>query len=123
LDTWASCVNLVDMATQAVEATATSAPDAPARRWRDRKLLLWPLALIVPLIPLRTVALAGEGAHPVLWFLAPIVVFIVFPIIDTVAGLDRSYPPESEVPRLDSSRWHRWITSAYTSIHYLSLVV
>ncbi|MFP3900999.1 MAG: alkane 1-monooxygenase [Acidimicrobiia bacterium] len=92
-------------------------------RWRDRKLLFWPLALVVPLIPLRSVALAEQDAHPLLWFLAPIVVFLVFPIVDTLAGLDRRNPPESEVPRLETRRYYRWVTYAYIPLQYLSLVV
>ncbi len=106
------------MATASVNAPSTE----PTGRWRDRKLLLWPLALIVPAIPLRTIAIADD-APPFAWFLAPIVVFLLFPIIDTVVGLDRRNPPESEVARLESRRYYRWVTYAYIPLQYASLVV
>ena len=44
------------MTTASVNVPSTE----PGRRYRDRKLLLWPLALIVPVIPLRTIALADD---------------------------------------------------------------
>lgn len=101
---------------------ALTRSDAQARPWRDRKLLLWPLALIVPVMPLRNVALVGHDAHPLLWFVAPIAVFLIFPIIDTFAGLDRRNPPESEAPRLEGRRYYRWVTYAYIPLQYTSLV-
>ena len=106
------------MATASVNAPSTE----PHGRWRDRKLLLWPLALIVPAIPLRTIAVADD-APAIAWFLAPVVVFLLFPIIDTVVGLDRRNPPDSEVARLESRSYYRWVTYAYIPLQYASLVV
>jgi alkane 1-monooxygenase len=93
------------------------------RRWRDVRLLFWPLALVVPLLPLRMRGLVDEGTPVVAWFLTPIVVFGLFPIVDTLAGLDRRNPPESETARLESVRYYRWITYAYLPLQYLSLVL
>lgn len=118
IDTKVRSVKTLDMAVATVKAGTR-----PARRWRDRKALLYPVALIVPLIPLRTIELADRDVHPLLWFLAPIVVFVVFPIIDTVAGLDRRNPPEDVVPELEGRRWYRLITYAYLPLQYLSLVL
>jgi len=106
---------MVDMAQATVDLST------PRRRWRDRKLLLWPLALIVPLIPLRTMA-AGDDAPPWVWFLAPIVVFLVFPILDTVVGLDKRNPPEELRDELEGRRYYRWVVYAYIPLQYVSLV-
>ena len=112
-------VKLGDMTAAAVYV---STPE-PRPRWRDRKLLLWPLALIVPTLPLRSASLVGEDASPLLWFLPVLVVFGIFPIVDTVAGLDHRNPPEEEVARLESRRYYRWVTYAYIPLQYLSLVL
>ena len=57
------------------------------------------------------------------WFLTPIVVFGIFPIVDTLLGRDRRNPPESETARLESVRYYRWVTYAYIPLQYLSLVL
>jgi alkane 1-monooxygenase len=84
---------------------------------------LWPLALIVPLLPVRAALLAETDVPFVAWFLTPILVFVVFPILDTLAGLDRRNPPESETARLEARRYYRWLTYAYIPLQYASLVV
>lgn len=109
---------MVDMA----QATVDLGAAGPTRRWRDRKLLLWPLALVVPSIPLRSAAL-GDDAPGIAWFLAPIIVFLVFPVLDTVVGLDRRNPPEDVVPRMEGRRYYRWVVYAYIPLQYASLVV
>ena len=57
------------------------------------------------------------------WFLTPIIVFGVFPIVDTLIGHDKRNPPESETARLESVRYYRWITYAYIPLQYLSLAL
>lgn len=104
------------MTTAAVDAVGP----AP-RRWRDPRFFLWPLGLLVPLLPLRALARGAEGS-PLVWLMAPIIVFGIFPIVDTIAGLDKTNPPESVVPRLEKVRYYRWITYLYIPLQYLSLV-
>lgn len=101
--------------------TVEQVEGAPSRRYRDRKLLLYPLALIVPLLPMRLLGL-GADAPWHMWFMAPVTVFGIFPIIDTFAGLDRRNPPEDQVARLEGRRYYRWITYAYIPLQYFALV-
>lgn len=96
---------------------------APEKRWRDPRLLLWPLALVVPLLPLRSYWLAGTAAFPLLWFATPIVIFALFPLVDTFMGLDTRNPPERETKRLSDRRYYRWVTYAYIPLQYMSLVI
>jgi hypothetical protein len=116
------CVKDVDMAPEAVGIPAPATASS-GRRWRDRKLLLWPLALIVPLLPLRMTELIGQDAHPIRWLMAPIVVFGVVPLIDVLFGLDKRNPPESEFNRLSGRRYYRWVTYAYIPLQYAGLVL
>lgn len=94
-----------------------------ARRWRDRKLALWPLALIVPLMPLRMGELVGQDAHPLRWLLAPVVVFVVFPLIDLAFGHDRANVPDHEEARVSARRYYRWVTYAWVPLQYAGLVL
>jgi alkane 1-monooxygenase len=100
-----------------------AAPAVQDPRWRDPRLLLWPLALIVPLLPVRAAVLAELDVPVVSWFLTPILVFGIFPILDTVAGLDRRNPPEEATAQLEGRRYYRWLTYAYLPLQYASLVV
>ena len=120
------CVHLVDNSSRSVKiynmSTASVDVGTPARRrWRDPRFFFWPLGLVVPLLPLRVISL-GADAPALLWLMAPIIVFGIFPIVDTLAGLDKTNPPESLVPRLERVRYYRWITYLYIPLQYLSLV-
>ncbi|MEV0565282.1 alkane 1-monooxygenase [Dactylosporangium sp. NPDC050588] len=91
--------------------------------WRDRRLPLWPLALVVPALPFAGLALAGGPAGPWGWWLAPVVVFGLIPLVDLAFGDDRQNPPEEAVPALQRSPYYRWITYLYLPAQYAALVV
>jgi alkane 1-monooxygenase len=64
-------------------------------------------------------ALTGWG---VWWWIGPIVVFGVVPLIDLATGLDRSNPPDDMIEALENDRYYRWITYLYLPIQYAALV-
>jgi alkane 1-monooxygenase len=103
-------------------APAVQTVAAGERPWRDRKRFLYPLALLVPLIPLRTMATASVDGFWLAWFSGPIVVFLVFPLIDMFFGLDHRNPPEAEAKRLEGLHWYRWVTYAYIPVQYAGLL-
>ena len=90
--------------------------------WRDRRLPLWPLALVVPALPFAALALTG-AAGPWAWWLTPLVVFGLIPLVDLLIGDDRRNPPEAAVPALQRSPYYRWITYLYLPAQYAALVV
>ncbi len=68
-------------------------PAASTAQWKDGKRYLWLIGLVVP-----SLAFIGYGMHALtgwgVWFwIGPIVILVVVPVIDLVAGLDRSNPP------------------------------
>jgi len=68
--------------------------DAPERHWDDPKRHAWLIGLVVPMLPFAaglTVALSGWNA---LWWMGPIWILILLPILDTIGGVDTSNPPE-----------------------------
>ena len=58
-----------------------------------------------------------------MWFwIGPIVILVVVPAIDLVAGLDRSNPPDDVIEALEKDRYYRWITYLFLPIQYAGFV-
>ncbi|CAN5730090.1 hypothetical protein BH20ACT2_BH20ACT2_04280 [soil metagenome] len=95
--------------------------DAPTV-WRDRKRPLWPLALLVPILPFLAGALAHLTGLGVFWWLGPVVIFGFMPLLDVVFGRDAENPPEEVVDSLDADPYYRWCTYAFIPLQYASLV-
>ncbi len=90
--------------------------------WTDTKRYAWLLGLIVPLLPFLAwagVEVTGFGAF---WFFGPVLVFVVFPLLDIVVGLDAENPPDSIVKWLEQDRYYRWCTYAFIPFQYAGLV-
>jgi alkane 1-monooxygenase len=91
--------------------------------WRDPKRYAWLLGLIVPLAPFLAwldVHLTGLG---IFWYLGPVLVFVVFPLLDIVIGLDAENPPDSIIKWLEQDRYYRWCTYAFIPIQYAGLIL
>lgn len=96
---------------------------AASAAWRDTKRPLWPLALAVPALPFVSLLLVTGTGAGWLWWVTPVFVFGVIPLIDLVIGDDRANPPEELVPALQSSPYYRWITYLYLPAQYAALIV
>ncbi len=101
--------------------TAT-VPSGSTARWTDRKRYLWLIGLVVP-----SLAFIGFGMHQLtgwgVWFwIGPIVILVVVPAIDLVAGLDRSNPPDDVIEALEQDRYYRWVTYLFLPIQYAGFV-
>jgi alkane 1-monooxygenase len=109
-----------------VEAHAHSHEEAVelnSATWTDPKRYAWLLGLIVPLLPFLAwglYELTGLGAC---WFFGPILVFIVFPLLDAIVGLDAENPPDSIIKWLEQDRYYRWCTYAFIPFQYAGLVL
>ncbi|MGV9212071.1 alkane 1-monooxygenase [Micromonospora sp. RB23] len=102
----------------AVDTDPTVGPVA----WRDRRKPLWPLALLVPALPFAGLALWRSTGSSGAWWLTPVVVFGLIPVIDLLIGDDRRNPPEEAVPRLAADGYYRWLTYLYLPAQYAALV-
>ena len=94
-------------------------PAASTTQWKDGKRYLWLIGLVVP-----SLAFIGYGMHALtswgVWFwIGPIVILVVVPAIDLVAGLDRSNPPDDVIEALEKDRYYRWITYLFLPIQYV----
>ena len=78
--------------------------------WRDTKRYLWIMGAIVPLVPVATVGLVTWSGQAIFWFFGPFFVFVVIPLFDMVAGLDRNNPPDEVLEALENDKYYRWVT-------------
>ncbi|HVY97114.1 MAG TPA: alkane 1-monooxygenase [Solirubrobacterales bacterium] len=91
--------------------------------WSDGKRYAWLLGIIVPLAPFiawASVSVTGWGGF---YFFGPLLVFVVFPILDIVIGMDASNPPDSVLKWLEQDRYYRWCTYLFIPIQYAGLVL
>jgi alkane 1-monooxygenase len=97
--------------------------DTDASLWRDTKRPLWPLALVVPVLPFTALLLSTVTGSAWAWWLTPMVILGVIPVIDLLVGDDHANPPEEAVPALQASPYYRWITYLFLPAQYGALVV
>src|SRR3954453_13374035 len=90
--------------------------------WTDGKRFAWLLGIIVPLSPFGAwfwASLTGFGGF---WFIGPVLVFMVFPLLDMAIGLDPTNPPDSVLKFLEQDRYYRWCTYLFIPIQYAGLI-
>ncbi|MBD8868060.1 fatty acid desaturase [Nocardioides donggukensis] len=101
---------------------AGTVPHGSTEQWRDRKRYLWLIGLVVPSLSFVAVGawwLTGWGG----WFwIGPVVILGVVPVIDLLTGLDRSNPPDDVIEALEEDRYYRWITYLFLPIQYAGFV-
>lgn len=97
-------------------------PGTTAIAWTDRKRYLWLCGLLVPLFPFLGGALAYLTGWGVFWFIGPVLILGLIPLIDFLAGLDRSNPPDDLIKALEADKYYRWITYLYLPLQYVALV-
>lgn len=106
----------------ATSATGATIPAGSTEQWKDKKRYLWLLGLVVPSLGFGAWGLVEVTGLSLFWYLGPIVVFVVIPVVDLVAGLDRSNPPDDVIDALENDRYYRWITYLFLPIQYAALV-
>ena len=97
-------------------------PPGSSAPWSDGKRYLWLVALVMPALPFAAIVLFGWTGWGVWLWLGPIVILGVVPVIDLVAGLDRSNPPDDVIAALEKDRYYRWLTFLFLPIQYAGFV-
>ena len=93
-----------------------------ALSWRDPKRYLWPLGLLVPLLPFMALGLVELTGLGVFWWWGPIFVYGIMPVLDTAIGKDAANPPDSVVKQLEEDRYYRWCTYLFLPLQFGALV-
>src|SRR6476646_6769419 len=112
----------ISPATSASAIPHSTVPAGSTERWTDNKRYLWLIGLVVPSLAFLGYAgwvATGLGAF---FWIGPVVILVVVPLIDVLAGLDRSNPPDDVIEALENDRYYRWITYLYLPIQYAALV-
>ena len=96
--------------------------DVNPAEWTDGKRYAWLLGIVVPLSPFFAWfywSLTDVGAF---WFIGPVLVFVIFPLLDMAIGMDSTNPPDSVLKFLEQDRYYRWCTYVFIPIQYAGLV-
>jgi alkane 1-monooxygenase len=101
------------------QLVATGAPPA----WRDRKRYLWLLGTVVPLFMFVGWGLVNLTGLGLFWWIGPMFVYVLIPLLDVVIGDDASNAPEDVVAWLEQDRYYRWITYLFLPLQFLTLFV
>jgi alkane 1-monooxygenase len=97
--------------------------EAATLTWRDGKRYVWPLGLLVPTLPLIALGLVEATGSGAFWFIGPVLLFGVFPLIDLWVGKDARNPPDDLIAWLEEDRYYRWCTYAFLPIQYATLLL
>ncbi|QHE71906.1 alkane 1-monooxygenase [Rhodococcus sp. WAY2] len=104
-------------------------PAIPTEQWRDKKRYLWLLGLIPPTAVFLAIGLVWasgrlglDAVAPVWWWIGPLLVYVLLPILDVFFGPDGENPPDEVMDRLENDRYYRYCTYAYIPFQILSLV-
>jgi len=107
--------------------SADAAPEA--LQWRDKKRHLWLLGLIPPTaIFIATGIITGfnalgwDAVSPVFWWIGPILLYILLPILDIFFGPDGQNPPDEVMEQLENDKYYRYCTYLYIPFQIASLV-
>src|SRR5215212_9984926 len=90
--------------------------------WTDGKRYAWLLGIVVPLSPFFAWFYWSLTDFGGMWFLGPVLVFGVFPLLDMVIGRDSVNPPDSVLGFLEQDRYYRWCTYLFIPVQYAGLV-
>ncbi|WP_280400583.1 alkane 1-monooxygenase [Nocardia carnea] len=109
--------------------TESRTPDTPPT-WRDPKRYLWLWGLFAPTglftigLPLTWLfgSLGWSGPVHVLFWLGPLVLYLVIPLADRLFGQDATSPPEEVLAALENDKYYRYLTYLYLPCQYATLV-
>ncbi len=105
-----------------MSAVTADAQEPISVSWRDPKRYLWPLGLLVPLLPFIAWGLFEATGLGFFWWFGPVFVFGVMPGLDTLIGKDADNPPDSALKFLEEDRFYRWCTYLFLPLQYGALV-
>ncbi len=103
----------------AVNATV---PEGSTEIWKDKKRYLWLIGLVVPSLAFVAAAVYITTGQTWIFWIGPIVLFLIVPTLDFIFGFDDSNPPDEMIEALENDKYYRWITYLFLPLQYLSLI-
>ncbi|MFF7940310.1 alkane 1-monooxygenase [Nocardia gamkensis] len=89
----------------------------------DPKRHLWVLGLLAPSSALLPSQLVLHTGSAVFWWIGPIIVLIVIPVLDWAVGVDGSNPRDEDYELLSNDRYYRWCTYLMLPVQLIGLVI
>lgn len=89
----------------------------------DPKRHLWVLGLIAPASALLPSQLVLRTGMEFFWWIGPIIVLVIIPILDSIVGEDGSNPREEDYERLSNDRYYRWCTYLFLPVQMIGLLI
>ncbi|MFE3195550.1 alkane 1-monooxygenase [Nocardia sp. NPDC059240] len=96
--------------------------------WRDRKRYLWLFGLVPPTALFLATALVWafnelglSAVSPVWWWIGPLLVYGLLPLLDRFFGPDGQNPPDEVMEYLENDKYYRYCTYAYIPFQLVSL--
>jgi len=97
--------------------------------WRDKKRHLWLTGLIAPtalFVVLPVVwamnQLGWRSASQVLFWIGPLLIYVLLPLLDLRFGPDGQNPPDEVMEQLQNDPYYRYCTYAFIPFQYASVV-
>ena len=96
--------------------------DPASISWHDTKRYAWLLGLAIPMLPFVAAGLVKATGITVFWWLGPLFVFGIVPVLDTLVGKDSENPPDSMIASLEGDRYYRWCLYLFLPLQFAALV-
>ncbi|WP_338893631.1 alkane 1-monooxygenase [Rhodococcus sovatensis] len=102
----------------------------PVDEWRDRKRYLWLMGLVPPTAVFMALGviwafnmLGWNAVSPVWWWIGPLLVYGLLPLLDLFFGPDGQNPPDEVMEALENDKYYRYCTYIYIPFQLVSLVI
>lgn len=92
-------------------------------QWRDGKRYLWLIGAVVPTFLFAGWGLVNVTGLGLFWWIGPLVVYGLIPLLDLAIGADPTNPPDDVLAWLEQDRYYRWVTYAFLPLQYVALGV
>lgn len=102
-------------------------PAQPAAQWRDRKRYMWLYGMIPPTAIFIATALVyamnqlgWQQFSPVLFWIGPLLVYVILPLLDLNFGADGENAPDEVMEALENDKYYRYCTYIFIPFQYAS---
>lgn len=100
----------------------STVPEGSTEIWKDKKRYLWLIGLVVPSLAIVAALVYIVTGQTWIFWIGPIVLFVIVPALDFIFGFDSSNPPDDVIEQLENDKYYRWITYLFLPLQYASLV-
>jgi alkane 1-monooxygenase len=77
----------------------------------------------VPICAIFTALIVAWTKLPQLWWIGPLLIFGVIPVLDVALGEDGNNPPDEVIGTLSANRYYRWCTYLYLPQQFGALII